>query len=420
MSINWFLLRRVTRALWFLPALFSVFAILVVAIAYFSPYFFPNGLNADQLPVTVSTQAVRNVMAIVASSMLAVAVFSLSTLVNLLSSASNLTSPRAVSLIVEDRTAQTSISVFIGAFLFSIVGIIGLSGEIYSTSGRLILFAATVIVALAVVWALIRWIGHISVVGRVGETIARVEHATGKALARVAPTTEINRPVAPPSAVCIHAGAVGFVQHFDREALQKLAEGADLTIHVLARPGTYVDYGACLAIMSGPADERCRKEIRGAFHVGHERTFEYDPGFGLTVLAEIGQRALSPALNDPGTAIQIVTAQTRLLGNWARRPQDGKNGSEHDRVFVASIFPAELLAQSLQPVARDAAGSVDVTMAVLRGLRTLVEAAPADFGPPALLLAQEIAERAALAMNYPGDIKLVADAAATVGDTTQS
>ncbi|MDF2767072.1 MAG: hypothetical protein K0S81_4068 [Rhodospirillales bacterium] len=125
MKVNWFLFKRVTRALWFLPALFSAFALLVLAAAYFSNIFFPEPINPDRLPITVSQEAVESILSIVAASMLTVAVFALSTLVSLLANASHTGSPRAVPLIVEDRRAQTSISVFLGAFLFSIVGLSG-------------------------------------------------------------------------------------------------------------------------------------------------------------------------------------------------------------------------------------------------------------------------------------------------------
>ncbi len=414
MAINWFLFKRLTRALWFLPALFSIFAVLMVGASFFSTYFFPDGLDADQLPITVSADAVLSILTIIASSMLAVTVFSLSTLVNLLSTASTSTSPRAVSLIVEDRTAQTSISVFIGAFLFSVVAIIGLSGEIYSISGRLILFIATLFVVLAVVWALIRWIGHISIVGRVGDTIDRVETATGQALSRVGPggLFGCRQDSLPRPADCfVRAGVIGFVQHFDRDALQKLAETNDLTVHVLARPGAYVDFDKPLAVIGGQAAEGCLAELREAFVLGHERTFEYDPGFGLTVLAEIAQRALSPAVNDPGTAIQVLTTQTRLLGRWATDRPGEDEGSTCDRVSIEPLVPAELLAQSFPALARDAGLSIDVTLAVLRGLRSLAEAAPAVFGTSAFELSRDIAARAEASMCFPADINAVRAAA---------
>lgn len=418
LAVNWFLFKRITRALWFLPALFCAFAILVLSAAYFSNIFFPEPITSDNLPITVSQDAVYNILSIVAASMLTVAVFALSTLVSLLANASQSGSPRAVPLIVEDRRAQTSISVFIGAFLFSIVGIIGLSGEIYSTSGRLILFGATVFVVFVIVFALIRWIGQISVVGRVGETTDRVEKATKHALQRLGPAALFGcRRRRPAWAwdVAVRAEQVGFVQHFDRDGLQSIADDHELEICALARPGSYVDYDAVLAQVAGETPDDCLEGIRQAFVVGDQRTFDYDPGFGLTVLAEIARRALSPAVNDPGTAMDVISSQTRLLGDWIRGAYRGEAESEFSRVSVEPIAPAVLIAEAFGSISRDASASVDVTLAVLRGLKTLAKAAPSDFREPAMELAQEILARAGLAMELPGDIALVRAAVEDIG-----
>ena len=59
-----------------------------------------------------------------------------------------------------------------------------------------------------------------------------------------------------------------------------------------------------------------------AFIVGDDRTFREDPRFGLVTLAEIAARALSPAVNDVGTAIDIVGTFVRLLARWAEPTGD--------------------------------------------------------------------------------------------------
>lgn len=406
MKINWFVLRKITHAMWFLPAVFSAFAILVVILAYFSSYLFPESINADNLPVTVSTSAVRSILTIVASSMLAVAVFSLSTMVNVIANVSQSTSPRAVGLIVADRTAQTSISIFIGAFLFSIVSIIGLSGEIYSTGGRLVLFIAAAIVVVAVVWALVRWIGHISTIGRVEETIRRVEKATSEALEKYGSRGlyGCNRTDGEFAAGHhISAQTVGFVQHFNRDALQEIAKDNDIEIEILARPGAYVDYCLPIAAISDPVDEDCRSKIAKAFTLGRERTFEFDPEFGLTVLSEIGIKAMSKAINDPGTAVQTVTSQTRILADWSESRGGKDEERRYSRLFIRPQPLDDLVAVSFGRHARECE-SHEVKSAVLRGLSTLVRMSPEEFGEPALRLAREIRQGSAPARQPAGNI----------------
>jgi uncharacterized membrane protein len=403
LKINRFMLRRITHAMWFMPAMFSMFALLVVGFAYFSEAFFPDSLNADKLPITVSTSAVRNILTIVASSMLAVTVFSLSTMVNLISTVSQSTSPRAVQLVVSDRTTQTSISIFIGAFLFSIVSIIGLSGEIYSIGGRLVLFIATAIVVGAVVWAMIHWIGHISKIGRVGETIERVEKATARALEKFGQRGLYRCACEAGERRFGHkilADQVGFVQHFDREVLQGIADENELELHILIQPGNYVDFTTAILGISEPVDEETCDELRRAFTLGDERTFDFDPGFGLAVLSEIGLKALSPAINDQGTAARVVVTQVRVLASFVhkREEDDGHETEEAEmkfpRLFVRPQKLERLLLPSLQRMALES-NSPEVDAALMRGLKTLATVAPGEFGQAAFKIAETLKRKAA-------------------------
>lgn len=84
--------------------------------------------------------------------------------------------------------------------------------------------------------------------------------------------------------------------------------------------------------VEGHLSEKVEAELIEAFVVGDQRTFDNDPRFGLVVLAEIADRALSPAVNDPSTAIDVIGTLTRLLCNW--RPDNQQTAVKNDRVAV--------------------------------------------------------------------------------------
>jgi uncharacterized membrane protein len=253
-----FYLHRLTDKMWFLPAVFSAVAVLTILIAFYLARWAP-----DELPFTISQEAVKPILTILATSLLTVSVFALSTLVSALSSASASTSPRAVALIVGDRGAQTSISVLIGAFLFSILAIVGLSAGIYSSAGRMLLFSVTLGVLVLVIVALIRWIAQISDIGRVGHTIDRVEAATATASAfnmqREHPLfgCRLLEGNARGKAVC--SAKMVYVLHFDAPVLQRLASEHDLQISITARPaGAYVSAARPLMRVEGGPARRSR------------------------------------------------------------------------------------------------------------------------------------------------------------------
>ncbi len=405
-----FRLRQVVRQMWFLPAVFCLIAIGVVAAAHYGAYLLPK-----ELPFDVSEQAIENILTIVATSMLAVTTFALATMVTALSSASQMTTPRAVRLIAEDRAAQAPISIFIGAFLFSVVGIVALSSGFYSASGRLILFAATILVLVILIGALIRWINKITSIGQVGETIARVETATTAALHEMARRplggcTEA--PAPPPDAVPVHSASVRYVQQIRPEALQRVAEAHDLRIHVAARAGTYATPARPLARVTGHADEAARAKIRGAFVLSRDRTFDHDPRFGLIVLNEIADRALSPGVNDPGTAINVLHTQVRILLEWISVSTGKMPEPEWDRVFMAPIAPSDILVDAFRPIARDGADNVEVCLKLLRSLEAVRAAAPDLFGTEIDAFAAGMMERVRAKMAHPADLAEVERTAA--------
>ncbi|UUS15379.1 DUF2254 domain-containing protein [Stenotrophomonas sp. CD2] len=170
---------KVTKRIWFRSTLYGALGIITALAGAFLKFLIPVGLAAR-----IGADSVGNILGILAASMLTVTTFSLSTMVSAYGSASNSATPRAARLLIEDTRAQGALATFIGAFLFSIVGLIALSTGIYGDSGRLVLFGATIAVIIVITVTLLRAIEQFSRFGRVGETIDLVERATQVAMKR--------------------------------------------------------------------------------------------------------------------------------------------------------------------------------------------------------------------------------------------
>ena len=140
-------LARLTKSLWFRASLFSLLGIATALIAIFFKGFVPASL-----PTQIGADAVDKILGIIASSMLAVTTFSLSTMVSAYSAASSGVTPRATTLVMEDSTTQNALATFIGSFLFSLVGIIALSTGAYGAQGRVVLFTVTIGVVILIVY----------------------------------------------------------------------------------------------------------------------------------------------------------------------------------------------------------------------------------------------------------------------------
>ena len=107
------LYRRLTKKLWYRASLYCVMGIVAALIAKVIGPLIPG-----DFPQKVGVDAVGAILTIIASSMLAVTTFSLTTMVSATAAASQSATPRVTKLLVEDTTAQRALSTFLGAFLF--------------------------------------------------------------------------------------------------------------------------------------------------------------------------------------------------------------------------------------------------------------------------------------------------------------
>lgn len=365
--LRW-LITELTRRLWVRASIFAVAgiftAIIGIGLAPLIPASWSGRIGAD---------SVGNVLQILASSMLAVATFSLATMVSAYASASSATTPRVAELLIQDSRAQNALGTFVGSFLFSLVGIIALNAGVYGESGRVVLFVGTIGVIAVIVITLLRWIDLLARFGRVGDAIDRVEAAAVHAMrARWKhPCIGAHMRAGPaPTVASVASTKIGYVQHIDVEALERLASAVGGEIHVDALPGAFVDTVTPIAWLDFTPDEGARQAVRDAFNVGARRSFDQDPRFGIVVLSEIASKALSPAINDPGTAIATMAALVRVLAILAD-PRDDESEIFYPHVFIPALAVADLFNDAFSPISESGAGTLAVGIRLQKTLRSL-------------------------------------------------
>ncbi|WP_082467267.1 DUF2254 domain-containing protein [Sphingomonas sp. Leaf25] len=383
--IAW-LARHAGRQIWFRAALISVASVAVAGfagiIARWLPYHFTGDIGQD---------AVGTVLGIIASSMLAVTTFSLTAMVSAYSSATQLATPRATQLMISDRTSQNALSTFLGAFVFAVVGIIGLQTRLYGGQGRVVLLLATILLIVLVVVTLLRWIAHLAAFGRMADVIDRVEDAAGSAMAAFArdPYGGGRPAIAlPPGARTVTADRIGYVTHIDMADLIAIAREHGIAIHVEALPGTLVHSDRpLLRIVGKDVDEAAERALVKAFMVERHRRFDHDPRLGLIALGEIAGRALAPATNDPGTAIEVVNALFRTLSLLPAEapPPD----AELPPVYLPRPGIDEMIRDGFVSIIREGAGEEEVAQRVLKILAALGKALP-HAGATTHALAEEL------------------------------
>ena len=365
--------RHAGRQIWFRAAVISATSVVIAALAGIVARAIPYEFTGD-----VGQSAVGKILEIIASSMLAVTTFSMTAMVSAYSSATQLATPRATQLMISDRTSQNALSTFLGSFIFAVVGIIGLQTHLYGGQGRVVLLLATIILIVLVEVTLLRWIAHLAAFGRMADVIDRVENAACAAMSAFArnPYDGARPAIAvPASAMAICSIDIGYVTHIDAEALALLAQKHDLAIHVEVLTGTLVHPNRpLLRIVGDASSDPVRKALANAFTSERHRRFDHDPRLGVIALGEIAGRALAPANNDPGTAIEVVNALFRVL---SLLPADAPP-SDADRppVYMARPSADELVRGGFVPIIREGAGEEEVVIRTRKVLDALGKVLP--------------------------------------------
>jgi uncharacterized membrane protein len=378
-----------------------------------------DGTGLERYVPTMTAESVETLLSIMAASMMVIATLAVASMVSAYATASATATPRSVRLVIADDVSQNALSAFIGAFIYSIVGLTAMKNDHYGTAGLFTLFVLTIVVFGIVILTFVRWVDRIARLGRVGTTVESVEEAAAGALARRRDAPTLCGVSVDPSREAgerVFATAVGYVQQIDIAALQTCAEKGNGRVVVAALPGTFVTPGRPLAYANPGSDSHDsvdHEEIREAFIVGNDRVFDHDPRFGLVVLSEIASRALSPAVNDPGTAIDIIGRLVRLFVLWSDRAQKNDGAPKHqetpryDRVEVPEVSVWDMLDDAFTAIGRDGAAMVEVAIRLQKGLRSLTLIGDAEMRQAALHHGRLALARAEAALDLPEDLVAV-------------
>ncbi|TCP44153.1 DUF2254 domain-containing protein [Rhodovulum marinum] len=390
---------RLSRRLWVRTTLIALLGVVAALTAAALDPIMPVAL-ADR----IGEDAVMPILNVLASSMLAVTTFSLSVMVSAHRAASAQVTPRSHRLLLEDTTTQTVLATFLGAFVFALVSIILFRAGLHAGSAPVVVFLFTVLVVALVVLAILRWIDHLSRLGSMDETIGQVAARARTTLKRTRAAPSLGaRPLPGPAAIPDGAEPVpaprgGYVQFVDMAGLSAVARDVEAEIHVTAAPGEFLVEGAPLAWVY-PAGRAPADAIRPAFEIGPVRSFDQDARFALVVLSEIASRALSPGLNDPGTAIDVIGRLERLLAECG--PADDE--VRYPALFAPTIRADDLVEDAFGAIARDGAGMVEVMRRLIKALNTLRTGADAGFAQAADRMTMRALAHAELALALDED-----------------
>ncbi len=329
-------LDRLRVNLWFTPLVSALIAVILAWTLIWVDSLIPNeALETSKLILAGSVTEARSMMAGIAATTLATAgvVFSLLTLP--LSTVVSQYGSRLLRVFLGDRTTQVVLGMFVGTFIYCIAVALAIPpAEIEPVPPQL---APTfgVYLMMATFGSLILLIHHISTMLQAPNIVAA---AGAELLVVIRAMLEIpvgpeKQPAAgamPPDLTAnvgypIKADQAGYIQAIDPVSILNLTREKELIIRLQRNPGHFVRPGTVMALVwpADQVDQALAEQIRHLFELGHQRTPTQDVEYAINQLVEVAVRAMSPAINDPFTAmtcLDYLGDGLALLAGYGERP----------------------------------------------------------------------------------------------------
>jgi uncharacterized membrane protein len=280
-------------------------------------------------------------------------------------------SPRLAVEFANSPTLFHTLGIFIATFAYSLVALVwtdrGGSGTVPLFSSLLV--GILLVVSMLAFAKLIQSISDLqiqNVLREVGQRGRAVIHAM---FPRIAGEAEVGRApltatpeLGQPSQILTYSGEPQVIASFDFTALMHLAQTADAVVAIEWGVGDTLMENAVLLRVHG-AKQLPEQALWRAVNLANSRTFEQDPKYPIRLLVDIAIRALSPAVNDPTTAVQALDQIEDLLRRLGRRELDA--GYIRDRTGTIRVtFPVptweDYLALSFDEIRQFGATSVQV------------------------------------------------------------
>ena len=255
-------------------------------------------------------------------------------------------SPRIIVSFVRDRVTQWTLGVFLGTFCYCMAALPAARSAPIPFAPVVTVLGAMLLSLICVGWLLF-FIHHISQAINVNQIVDRIASETVAMIDEMMPYPRRyprmdNSESIDPSTweTTVRCATSGYIRFIDTPRLVATAKRRGVKIHILRRVGQFVPEGVpFLRLYKG---ERLSPEemieLRNAFDFGPSRTLQQDIEFGVLQIVDIALKAISPAVNDPSTAISCVDQLSRVLIRFAAREESSSLLCDPPGVVRVSIM----------------------------------------------------------------------------------
>ncbi|WGD33598.1 DUF2254 domain-containing protein [Olleya sp. YS] len=312
-------IRKLESKIAFYPTVFSFTGIIFALIMYYAENNGISGYIIKYFPALVinHTDTALNILTTFIAGLISIMVFSFSMVMILLSQASSNFSPRLLPGLISNRRHQKILGIYIASLLYCIFTLISIepTGDSYQLPGFSVLFA--IIFMVTCLGAFIYFIHSISQEIQVHNIMERIyadaKHRLEKLLDSEKESIEEMSFPDTDNWEVITAKRSGFLQTINLDIISKIAQECDNKFEVFAIKGNFIHLNQLLYKVEKSLDEEQQELIEDAFLFSRDEIISDNYILAFKQLTEVAVKAMSPGINDPGTAIITLDYLTELF-----------------------------------------------------------------------------------------------------------
>jgi uncharacterized membrane protein len=332
-------------------------------------------------------QVAQVILAGIAASIMTVVSIVFAILLMTLTLASMQFSPRIIVSFSRDRVTQWTLGIFLGTFSYCMAALPA-ARSLPQPFAPVATVLGAMVLALACVGLLLFFIHHISQAISVNHIVDRIAEETEAMIDemmpwphRLNPLNDAERLRPNPNEVVVSSNSSGYIRFIDTRRLIAFAKHYHVSIRVLRRVGHFVPEGIPLMMVSkgNRVPPEAAAELPSAFDFGPTRTLQQDVEFGVLQIVDIALKAISPAVNDPTTAINCVDQLSRILIRFASREPPEEllyDPPGTVRVSIGWIHFERLLDAAFEQIRMYSKTDVAVSLRLLRALGDIAASTP--------------------------------------------
>lgn len=370
---------RALRSIAFYPILVSValFLFALATLALENSVLVLELKKANPFLFIEDDDTARTILSTLIAGILSLTVFSFTMVMVVLNQASSNFSPRLLPGLVSNKRHQLILGFYIGTLLYCTMVLIALGASQLknNTVGSSTTIAA--ILGVISVALFVSFIHTISSTIQIQNIVARIYRKTNKRL-EACLTTQLQeetplKEIADAGYTVIVSKKAGYFEGFDADLFDSELLDEELQLIVLPYSGEHIWDGSPMLKTSKALTVAQNDALCLACTVSKDLHDGSHPLLGLIKLTEIAVRAMSPGINDPGTALDVVHKLGSLLGKMCRLPAytSVNNRNKSMVVMKTNISGAELLQTVLQPIRLYAKADSTVMTGLFRALHYL-------------------------------------------------